>query len=86
MKQFLLALLLTASLATIAQDKPKTQCEAVTTKGKQCMNPAKQHGKRCHVHDSDKPRCAGKTVKGVQCKRGVSKEGDKCYSHQFQKD
>jgi hypothetical protein len=84
MKQFILSLLLSCIvLAGNAQDKK--QCEHLTTKGKQCMNPAKDKSKFCHVHDDTKPRCEALTQKGVQCQNPAREGKTTCAKHQFVK-
>lgn len=88
MKQLILfSLLCACSLAGISQVAPeRKQCkEIITSKNRQCLNPAKAGKDYCHVHDKDLPRCIGITGKGVQCQRLVKQKGEKCFQHQFQK-
>ena len=80
MKQLFLSALLCATLLVSGQTEPTPKrCTAITVKGKQCLNKAKE-GDKCYIH-SDKNRCEAKTQKGERCLL-KAKEGQKfCFKH-----
>lgn len=78
---FCILISLAAVAAATAQEAPKKQCTAITTKGKQCLNKA-SIGDKCHVHG--KPKCGESgqlTGKGKPCGNPVKKAGEKCWRH-----
>lgn len=98
MKHLMLFALICASFAGIGQAaKPvqpeKKQCqEIITSKHRQCLNPAIAGTDYCHAHDKSVAHCGddipgkigGRTAKNLPCKNRVSVKGERCYRHAWQ--